>query len=1119
MMIKPIHNLVYSKQNNQLAFNFMPGHMLKNIMAGNIMLNLFETPQLDALISNIYLRELSQNSVINVTPLLFNNNDITVGTNSDGDVIWCTKTARFTAYVTLSLASNPENIYYYSVDVQNNSEQSFAFDLIYGQDLSLSDIGATRTNESYCSQYLDHKIFNLDHYGYTVSSRQNLPQSTGNPLLQLGSFSPVISFSTDGYQFFAKQYKFTHQPLINTDIELANKNYQYEMAHIALQLEPVILAANEESSQVFYGCYISHQPDANIEQAIDINKIIDAYYKPDYTPSLLSHQPAQLVFQVEPISGEQLTDAAVEQLFPGEKQFIEKEDQQLLSFFSKDGNYVTMAEKERYQERATGHIITSGNNHDFKNPIMNSTHFIYGIFNSHLTLGNTSFNKLLGTNRNFLNIFKSSGQRIQIKLNGEYRLLAMPSAYEVGVNFSRWVYQLPEGLIQIYSFASQSEPVVQLDIELQGFTDPVEMIISHQLIMGNQENESIISVNKLANENQLMISSTDNPQEPQFSLSYSPEFNTLEQYVDADNQSVQYLLLSGSVKQSASLVFGGKNSEVDTCGKWLNFNQEVAAYQAQQNNLINHFAIDFTAQPEQAQKLNQTLQWFTHNALVHYSSPHGIEQPSGAAWGTRDVSQGPVEFFMAMGRYQHVEKILCEIYRHQYLETGTWPQWFMFDDYANVQQQESHGDIVVWPLKALADYLLATGNIEILETQLPYTCIADKFAFTTQTETILQHAERQLDHIVAHLVPGTYLSSYGDGDWDDTLQPANQSLRENMVSGWTIPLTLQTFKTLTKALEQHPQFNEFLARITDLTVKMEQDYHKYLIKDGVISGFIHFDNDNVEYLLHPSDNKTNIKYRLLPANRSIISESFDKEMANKHMKIILDNLLFPDGVRLMDKMAQYKAGHQTYFKRAELSANLGREIGLQYCHAHIRFIEALCKMGMTQELYDNLFKIVPIGIKDSVPNAELRQANSYFSSSDAKFNDRYQAYQNFDQLKAGKVAAKGGWRIYSSGPGIYINQIISNVLGLRYQFGDLLLDPVISKNFGNVCLNYQIYDKPVTINILPQDGEFTPKRVELNGHLLTLALQDNPYRTGAVLISKTEIDAYLAESNILDIYL
>lgn len=82
---------------------------------------------------------------------------------------------------------------------------------------------------------------------------------------------------------------------------------------------------------------------------------------------------------------------------------------------------------------------------------------------------------------------------------------------------------------------------------------------------------------------------------------------------------------------------------------------------------------------------------------------------------------------MAMGRYQQVEAILCQTYRHQYLETGTWPQWFMFDEYAQVQQQESHGDIVVWPLKALADYLLATDRVALLDTRLSYTSIKTEF--------------------------------------------------------------------------------------------------------------------------------------------------------------------------------------------------------------------------------------------------------------------------------------------------------------------------------------------------------------------------------------------------------
>lgn len=101
------------------------------------------------------------------------------------------------------------------------------------------------------------------------------------------------------------------------------------------------------------------------------------------------------------------------------------------------------------------------------------------------------------------------------------------------------------------------------------------------------------------------------------------------------------------------------------------------------------------------EKVNTLAWWYTHNMLVHYSVPHGLEQYGGAAWGTRDVCQGPAEYFLATQKYGEVRDILKTVYSHQYEDDGNWPQWFMFDRYAAIQQEESHGDIIVWPLKVL----------------------------------------------------------------------------------------------------------------------------------------------------------------------------------------------------------------------------------------------------------------------------------------------------------------------------------------------------------------------------------------------------------------------------------
>ena len=49
-----------------------------------------------------------------------------------------------------------------------------------------------------------------------------------------------------------------------------------------------------------------------------------------------------------------------------------------------------------------------------------------------------------------------------------------------------------------------------------------------------------------------------------------------------------------------------------------------------------------TAAGRELDRIGTALPWFAHDALIHYLSPRGLEQYTGGAWGTRDVSQGPV---------------------------------------------------------------------------------------------------------------------------------------------------------------------------------------------------------------------------------------------------------------------------------------------------------------------------------------------------------------------------------------------------------------------------------------------------------------------------------------------
>ena len=148
-----------------------------------------------------------------------------------------------------------------------------------------------------------------------------------------------------------------------------------------------------------------------------------------------------------------------------------------------------------------------------------------------------------------------------------------------------------------------------------------------------------------------------------------------------------------------------------------------------------------------------------------------------------------------------------------------------------------------------------------------------------------------------------------------------------------------------------------------------------------------------------------------------------------------DRLLAPRGARLFDAPLPYRGGPSLLFQRAETSSFFGREIGIMYMHAHLRYAQMLAHLGHAEAFLQALMQAHPITLRDRVKGASPRQANCYYSSSDAAFPDRYVAQAEYGRVLAGEVALDGGWRIYSSGPGIALGLVIGSLLGLRLEQG------------------------------------------------------------------------------------
>jgi CRISPR-associated protein Csx3 len=223
----------------------------------------------------------------------------------------------------------------------------------------------------------------------------------------------------------------------------------------------------------------------------------------------------------------------------------------------------------------------------------------------------------------------------------------------------------------------------------------------------------------------------------------------------------------------------------------------------------------------------------------------------------------------------------------------------------------------------------------------------------------------------------------------------------------------------------------------------------------------------------------------------------------------------------MNRPTAFHDGVTSVFKRGEQSANVGREIGLMYTHAHIRYAEALGLLGRST-LGAELLRVSPVGQFERLATSEPRQRNCYFASSDADFPDRYTADEQWDRLKAGAkqpVGVRGGWRVYSSGPGIYIRQTVQHLLGIQVYADEVVFDPVLDREddgltiefalFGVLrVIRYHVVEGNVPVGVRVATNKDNADARDIDGEFAEL-----PYRCGGLRVKSAD----LGEAAVIDI--
>jgi cellobiose phosphorylase len=1070
----------------------------------DILLNLFLGTEIEGGLANLYLRR--PGDPVDAIPLLGPRSPAAVAVDQRGMIAngeW--QGIRFS--VSLRLAKTAP-AWFFHVALENTLVRDETLDLIYTQDLGLAQYWAVRINEYYTSHYIDHTALSHKERGLVLASRQNLPMRGRYPWTLIGSLGKSVAYATDALQFYGLATRGGQMP-VGLARGLPGVRLQHEHSLAAVQESPMTLKPGEEIKTGFFGWFEENHPEAT--SAADLAFVEKATGLPEAAPPAEwkkpeGSKPASTLFSSAPLlEAQELTEAEIDDLFGRERRQEERVDGKVLSFFTGVNRHVVLKAKELMSLRPHGQILRTGDALIPDGAALTSNTWMGGVFHSMVTQGHVSINRFLSTTHTYLSLLRGNGQRLFVELEGCWHLLDVPSAFEMTPDSSRWIYKHAGGLIAVRSAAAIQSHELSLSVEVMS-GNPVRFLLANHVAINGDDGSDNLPVRYVQEKDGIFVQpvpeSDVGRRFPRGGFRIEPNSATVIErigrddllFLDGRSRNQPYLCVISAPVLSMGFCIKGQlipEKPVEAAGTdgtriWTEMTSRVRLHPPGSSPLAERVA-----------GFEEILPWFIQNVLIHYLAPRGLEQYTGGGWGTRDISQGPVEMLLALGRYQPIRDLLLRVFKTQNAD-GDWPQWFMFfDRERNIRASDSHGDIVFWPVLALAQYLIASGDRSLLDEVVPF--FHPEGDDKAEKGSVRHHVERAISVMSSRVIPGTSLAAYGHGDWNDSMQPFDPTMRDRLCSAWTVTLHYQTLMALGSALRGFG-LDDRTSVFEAMAKKVLEEFQDRLIADGVIAGYAYFRDGGIDYLLHPRDRSTGVSYSLLPMIHAIINGLLNPEQAKKHLALIQQHLWGPDGARLFDKPMQYRGGPMRQFQRAESAAFFGREISLLYTHAHLRYAEALARYGDAEGFFHALCQANPIGIRNLVPAATLRQANCYYSSSDAAFKDRYEAFSEYDRVKKGEVPLDGGWRVYSSGPGIWTRLMIQCFLGWRPDHSTLVVDPVIPKSLDGLRVELEWEGHAVEITYRIQGRGCGPKTIRLNGADLPFVRGKNPYRTGAAEI-------------------
>ena len=463
--------------------------------------------------------------------------------------------------------------------------------------------------------------------------------------------------------------------------------------------------------------------------------------------------------------------------------------------------------------------------------------------------------------------------------------------------------------------------------------------------------------------------------------------------------------------------------------------------------------------PDEAMNL-LVNRWLPYQSLACRIRARSAFYQASGAFGFRDQLQDTLALLMHDPELARAQ--ILNAASRQFPE-GDVQHWWLPRTGAGVRTMIS--DDVVWLGYAVAHFVAVTGDVSILDEEVPFLTgpalkPGEHDAFFTpepmrEAVPVYEHAARGLDLAIARTAESGLPLILG-GDWNDGMNRVGEGGKGDSVwLGWFLLATLRGIIPLARERGDKERADAWERHMHALAKALEKNgwdgewYRRASYDDGTPLGSSRSDECRIDSIAQSWS-------VLAGGDREHASRAMDsamRELVDKDLSIVR---LFKPPFRDTEKEPGYIKSYPPGV----------RENGGQYTHAATWFVIALAGLGRADDAWACFQMLNPLNHALTEQDAERYRVEPYVVAADV--------------YSEGSMAGRGGWTWYTGSAGWLYRAAVEGILGISRRGGRLLVEPALPGTWEGFEATLTLDGTQVHI-VVSRDGEEGTPKVTVNG--------------------------------------